>query len=530
MTIELFGEHVSGDTYEITAYVCVEPTGAAKTMRIYMVQVLDYWPASPTYHRNGFKQAATTQDITLAPGECLEVVRQFTFDGDSMGDQANIKIIAWAQEPQDTSPPTDRAEVHQSCTMTWPFPPPGPPDDCENARMLTDGSYADTTDGATNDGTASCGTSNSSPDVWYKYRAAATGTLELDTCGSSYDTVLSIHTDCPGSPANEVDCNDNDDACGGGSLQSYLAVPVTVGETYIIRLSGYDGDYGDFVLNIAGPPDVTAPTPDPMTFDVVPWAVSDDEIEMTATTATDLGSPVIEYEFDFVTGGAGGDDSGWQSETVYNDTGLEPNTLYTYRVRARDGVLNATAYSGEASARTLADTPNRPIISNVAATSMDVEADPGSNPAQTEMTLRCVVSSDPNFSGQYIDASGNPVGSDPEDAVWLSAAAWGVVHVSGLLESTNYCWAAWARNDDGIETGSSSWNCVSTPEQQFELGDMNCDGTVNNFDIDPFVLALTDPGAYATAFPDCDSMLADANDDGTVNNFDIDPFVAILTG
>lgn len=61
-------------------------------------------------------------------------------------------------------------------------------------------------------------------------------------------------------------------------------------------------------------------------------------------------------------------------------------------------------------------------------------------------------------------------------------------------------------------------------------GDLNCDGIVNNFDIDPFVLALTDPGAYAATFPMCDVSAADINDDGVVNNFDIDPFVLLLTG
>ncbi len=61
-------------------------------------------------------------------------------------------------------------------------------------------------------------------------------------------------------------------------------------------------------------------------------------------------------------------------------------------------------------------------------------------------------------------------------------------------------------------------------------GDLNCDGLVNAFDIDPFVLALTDPEAYAAAYPACDYRLADCNHDGLVNAFDIDPFVVILTG
>ncbi|QOJ15639.1 MAG: PQQ-binding-like beta-propeller repeat protein [Planctomycetia bacterium] len=61
-----------------------------------------------------------------------------------------------------------------------------------------------------------------------------------------------------------------------------------------------------------------------------------------------------------------------------------------------------------------------------------------------------------------------------------------------------------------------------------QAGDLNCDGLVNNFDIDPFVLAIIDPLIYATAFPDCSLAGADLDGDGTVNNFDIDPFVQRL--
>jgi hypothetical protein len=60
--------------------------------------------------------------------------------------------------------------------------------------------------------------------------------------------------------------------------------------------------------------------------------------------------------------------------------------------------------------------------------------------------------------------------------------------------------------------------------------DMNCDGLVNAFDIDPFVLALTDPAGYTNLYPNCTINVADCNRDGSVNAFDIDPFVAALTG
>jgi hypothetical protein len=61
------------------------------------------------------------------------------------------------------------------------------------------------------------------------------------------------------------------------------------------------------------------------------------------------------------------------------------------------------------------------------------------------------------------------------------------------------------------------------------LGDLNCDGALNTFDIDPFVMALTDPAGYVTAYSNCDINLADINADGEVNAFDIDPFVTLLT-
>jgi hypothetical protein len=63
-----------------------------------------------------------------------------------------------------------------------------------------------------------------------------------------------------------------------------------------------------------------------------------------------------------------------------------------------------------------------------------------------------------------------------------------------------------------------------------EFGDLNCDGAVNAFDIDAFVLALTDAAGYTEQYPACARALADLNADGAVNAFDIDPFVSRLTG
>jgi len=80
---------------------------------------------------------------------------------------------------------------------------------------------------------------------------------------------------------------------------------------------------------------------------------------------------------------------------------------------------------------------------------------------------------------------------------------------------------------DGLLLASSSQSLTAFTGRT--VGDLNCDGVVDNFDIDPFVLALTDEPGYKQKYPDCERMLADINGDGVVDNFDIDPFVVLLT-
>ena len=87
---------------------------------------------------------------------------------------------------------------------------------------------------------------------------------------------------------------------------------------------------------------------------------------------------------------------------------------------------------------------------------------------------------------------------------------------------------------DTLQVTLARTNYVMLSEVEFFgqpiVGDTNCDGVVNTFDIDPFVLALTDPVAYGAAQPTCNILNADCNQDGEVNTFDIDPFVLLLTG
>ncbi|QOJ13484.1 MAG: hypothetical protein HRU75_01990 [Planctomycetia bacterium] len=95
-------------------------------------------------------------------------------------------------------------------------------------------------------------------------------------------------------------------------------------------------------------------------------------------------------------------------------------------------------------------------------------------------------------------------------------------------------------SDDG--TLWISWYATTSAFQTFEdyltaitpltPGDLDGDGRLTNFDIDPFVLALTNREAYQAAFPhippEAIDILGDLNGDGVLTNFDIDPFVEAL--
>ena len=76
--------------------------------------------------------------------------------------------------------------------------------------------------------------------------AAAPCLLVASTCSSGYDTVLSIHSECPPTNANQLACND--DAC---DLQSTIAYEVEAGTTYFIRIAGYNGASGDYSLELS---------------------------------------------------------------------------------------------------------------------------------------------------------------------------------------------------------------------------------------------------------------------------------------
>lgn len=62
---------------------------------------------------------------------------------------------------------------------------------------------------------------------------------------------------------------------------------------------------------------------------------------------------------------------------------------------------------------------------------------------------------------------------------------------------------------------------TGTLPEKFLVGDMNCDGSIDLLDVQPFVDAIT-AGEF--------SEKADVNEDGEVNLLDVQPFITLLTG
>ncbi|TWT40385.1 hypothetical protein RAS1_40940 [Phycisphaerae bacterium RAS1] len=90
-----------------------------------------------------------------------------------------------------------------------------------------------------------------------------------------------------------------------------------------------------------------------------------------------------------------------------------------------------------------------------------------------------------------------------------------------------------ASRDDRASRGGGSGRIdirLNAPAPKLTLGDLNCDGLTDILDINPFVLALSDPAAYQQQFPICPIANGDINMDGNTDVLDINPFVALLTG
>lgn len=117
-------------------------------------------------------------------------------------------------------------------------------------------------------------------------------------------------------------------------------------------------------------------------------------------------------------------------------------------------------------------------------------------------------------------------------AIAENAWSYQMVDLASVADGQSAVALRWGMGPTDAGTSYPGWN-IDDVEVWGVLpprlpGDTDCDGTINFFDIDPFVVALIQPGSYPTLYPGCDLLSADVNRDGAVDFFDIDSFLAVL--
>jgi cysteine-rich repeat protein len=93
------------------------------------------------------------------------------------------------------------------------------------------------------------------PEEVYSWTPSRGGIATIDTCTSTFDTVLYIRQAVCEAPPAQIACND--DACAPGSRVTPF---VEAGTTYFIFVDGFSGSSGLFLLNVSPPAIYGSPT------------------------------------------------------------------------------------------------------------------------------------------------------------------------------------------------------------------------------------------------------------------------------
>jgi hypothetical protein len=208
--------------------------------------------------------------------------------------------------------------------------------------------------------------------------------------------------------------------------------------------------------------DVLPPEPNPATFSSPPAAISQNAITMTATVGTDISGPV-EYYFAELSGNPGGDDSGWQLSETYMDTGLDPNTQYTYTVQIRDSTGNAGTVSDPAAATTLAAT--EPPSDMAVYWSFDNVGDPGHDDSGNgydgtvyeALSVSGISGQALNFDGinDYVDSNFQITNLSASKTIsfWLKTTTTVTRHIFSCYDGNDYLYVFLNRSDGTVSYG-----------------------------------------------------------------------------
>ncbi|HKB15314.1 MAG TPA: hypothetical protein VKF62_04580, partial [Planctomycetota bacterium] len=126
-----------------------------------------------------------------------------------------------------------------------------PNDECAGAIPVFDGLNAPGTNAGSTTSAPAWPCASGGNDLWYSYVASCTGSVRFTFCppgSASYDSALAVYSGTCGA-LSLIGCND--DHCG---TSSEVIASVTAGTTYYVRVGGWQGAVGTFVLDVTCSP------------------------------------------------------------------------------------------------------------------------------------------------------------------------------------------------------------------------------------------------------------------------------------
>lgn len=131
--------------------------------------------------------------------------------------------------------------------------------------------------------------------------------------------------------------------------------------------------------------------------------------------------------------------------------GLEPNTQYTFRAKARNFDAQESAYSTEITKYTLADIPSLTDVHSTSSSQISLRILNGLNPSNTEFLVQETV------TGKYVNLTTGEL--QPTEDWQLNGTP---ITISGLNSGTTYTFKVKARNGENIESDFSSSASATT--------------------------------------------------------------------
>jgi hypothetical protein len=170
--------------------------------------------------------------------------------------------------------------------------------------------------------------------VWWSWTALSSGSAQIDTVGSNFDTTLGVYTGNSVSTLTLIAGNDDN----SGNFTSKVTFNAVGGTTYRIAVDGYGGCSGNITLNVRLVPSNSAPT------DIGLSSTSIAENQPIGTTIGTLSAvdPDADDTFRFSLPAGQADNASFTIDGAQ----LKSNAVFDYKTRNTYSVLVQTTDAG----------------------------------------------------------------------------------------------------------------------------------------------------------------------------------------